>query len=74
MLIDMPQSLETRIANFLHKLKGQIALREALQGAGELPFLENTVKLGLVPDTNIIFDFNSEFFCSHGSNLVKKYY
>ena len=72
--VSLPESLETRIANFVQKLKGQIILRETLQGSTELSLLESAVKYGIVPGTGLIFDFNDEFFRSHGTNLVKKYY
>jgi len=72
--VSLPESLETRIANFVQKLKGQIILRETLQGTAELLFLESAVKYGIVPGKGLIFDFNDEYFRNHGTNLVKKYY
>jgi len=72
--VSLPESLETRVANFVQKLKGQIILRETLQGSTELSLLESAVKYGIVPGKGLIFDFNDEFFRSHGTNLVKKYY
>jgi hypothetical protein len=72
--VDLPESLETCIANFIEKLKGQIDLREALAGVSELSFLDERAREYTVPDTKIIFDFNISFFKTHAGNLVKKYY
>lgn len=72
--VNMPETLESRIASFLEKLRGQIELREALEGITELPLLQAAVDTGCVPGTNFIFDFDAAFFCLHGGNLVKKYY
>ncbi len=70
----LPESLETRISNFIQKIKGQIALREALTGKNELMFLESAIISNVDSQTNCIFDFNADFFCEHGRNLVNKYY
>jgi hypothetical protein len=72
--VDLPESLETCISNFIEKLKGQIALREALEGKCELSFLDGTVREATVADTQLIFDFNISFFKTHAVNLVMKYY
>jgi hypothetical protein len=72
--VDLPESLETCIANFIEKLKGQITLREALEGKSELSFLDETVREGTVPGTKLIFDFDIVFFKTHAENLVTKYY
>jgi hypothetical protein len=74
MSVDLPESLETCISNFIEKLKGQIDLREALEGVSELSFLDERVKEYTVPETRMIFDFNISFFKTHAGNLVKKYY
>lgn len=73
-LVSLPESLETRIENFISKLKAQIELREAIVGGSDLMFLEQVVDEGRVPGTNIIYDFNVDFFYRHGRNLVEKYY
>ena len=68
------ESLETSISNFIQKLKGQIALKEALTGENELMFLEAQVNTGMDSQRNCLYDFDTGFFREHGSNLVKKYY
>ena len=72
--VSLPDSLETRISNFIQKLKGQIALKEALTGESELMFLESQVSSGMDSQRNCLYDFDAGFFREHGSNLVIKYY
>jgi hypothetical protein len=36
--------------------------------------LKGIVASATAPKTNVIFDFNSDEFHRHGTNLVKKYY
>ena len=70
----LPQSLETRISNFIHKLKGQITFLENLSDESVLSFLEYKVHAVTDKKTNCIYDFNPDSFCSCGKNLVIKYY
>jgi len=70
----LPKPLETRIANFIQKLEGQIILREMLPKEITLGTLKGIVDSATAPDTNVIYDFNSDEFLRHGTNLVKKYY
>jgi hypothetical protein len=70
----LPESLETRIANFIDKLKGQIAQAEALGEKGELPILENSVREGTVYGTNFIYNLDGEGFKEVAENLVKRYF
>ncbi len=67
-------SLETRIANFKGKVKGQIECIEALTGKGELNFLDCTTREITVFGTKLIFDFDDEFFRFEGTKLVNKYF
>jgi hypothetical protein len=68
------ESLETRIANFKKKLEGQIKADEAFLEKAELNFLNNTTKETTVYGTNLIYDFDVEFFRSEGTKLVMKYF
>ena len=70
----LPNPLETRIANFIQKLEGQIIIREMLPKEITLGTLKGIVASATAPKTNVIFDFNSDEFHRHGTNLVKKYY
>ena len=70
----LPQTLEESIASFIERLRGQIELREALGGKGELKSLKNTFNEGRDHDTGLLFDIDMEFFVSHAGNLVRKYY
>jgi hypothetical protein len=70
----LPKPLETRIANFIQKIEGQIILREMLPKEITLGTLKGIVDSATAPDTNVIYDFNSDEFLRHGTNLVKKYY
>jgi len=70
----LPKPLETRIANFIQKLEGQIILREMLPKEITLGTLKGIVDSATVPGTNVMYDFNSDEFLRYGTNLVKKYY
>ena len=70
----LSESLETRIENFLGKIKGQIALKEALGEKPMLSFLSAEVKQGMVPDGKIIFDMNVDSFRTDAEILIDKYY
>ena len=70
----LPESLETRIENFLGKINGQTALKEALGEKSVLSFLSTEVKQGMVPDADIIFDLNNDSFRTDAEILVNKYY
>ncbi len=71
---NLPESLEVRTKNFIEKVRGQVQLREALTGETALLHLSGIVNSGMDCDTGVIFDFDVEAFCSHGTNLVKKYF
>lgn len=70
----LPKTLETRIANFIQKLKAQVKLREVLANESTLTHLEGIFKDGIDFQCDAIFDFNDDGFCSHGANLVVRYY
>jgi hypothetical protein len=68
------ESLETRIANFKEKIKGQIKAAEAIAGKGELNFLDSVTKEISLFDINLIYDFDDTSFRDEGSKLVIKYF
>ncbi len=70
----LPQSLETRVSNFIQKLKGQVALIEFVGVKGLIFDLEFHIHRLTEETTNCIYDFDTEYFCSRGKNLVNKYY
>jgi len=77
--VGLPNSLETKVKNFIMKIEGQIELREALQGKTFVQSLKGAFAAGMTKDkrtgqTDIIFDFDIEYFYEHGENLIKKYY
>jgi hypothetical protein len=74
MIVDLPETLETRIAIFIEKLKGQIAQAEALGEKGPLPFLENIVRSGTIPGTQLIYDFDAKGFKDISERLLNKYF
>ena len=70
----LPQSLETRISNFIQKIKGQIASLEDTSSNSIIFDLEYRIYTVTDDEANCIYDFDPEFFCSRGKELIDNYY